>query len=120
MLPTNKFNMVCQISDVLYIHPLPYLSDPTYPITCLRPHLIFISTSFEVATPGLGTPGLVVSKLTEKCQKLAMLRKSKLLKWLLNKNFMKQFNHIKVCGLEYFGCNLWNNLSCYFTKSDHS
>ena len=57
-LQTNKFNMVCQILDVLYIYPLRYLSDPTDPITCLRPHLIITPTPFGIATPGLGTPDL--------------------------------------------------------------
>ena len=58
MVQTAKFNMVCQILDALYIHPLPYLSDPTDPMTCLRPHLLITPTPFGVATPGLGTPGL--------------------------------------------------------------
>ena len=52
MVQTNKFNMVCQILDVLYIHPLQYLSDPTDPMICLRPHLIITPTS------GLGTFGV--------------------------------------------------------------
>ena len=62
MVQTAKFNMVCQILDVLYIHPLPYLSDPTDPpdlMTCLRPHLLITPTPFGVATPDLGTPGIV-------------------------------------------------------------
>ena len=61
MVQTAKFNMVCQILDVLYIHPLPYLSnptDPTDPMTFLLPHLLITPTPFGVATPGLGTPAL--------------------------------------------------------------
>ena len=61
MVQTAKFNMVCQILDLLYIHPLPYLgdpTDPTDPMACLRPHLLITPTPFGVATPGLGTPVL--------------------------------------------------------------
>ena len=50
--------MVCQILDVFNIHLLPYFSDPTDPITYLRPHREITPTPFGVATPGLGTPGL--------------------------------------------------------------
>ena len=50
--------MVCQILDVLYIHPLRYLSDPTDPMTSLRLHPIMTPTPFGVATPGLETNGL--------------------------------------------------------------
>ena len=39
--------------DTLYIHPLPYLSDPTDPMTCLRPQLLSIPTAFGITTPGL-------------------------------------------------------------------
>ena len=37
---------------------LPYLSDPTHPMTSLRPHLVITPTPFGVATPGLGTPAI--------------------------------------------------------------
>ena len=58
MVQTNKFNMVSQILDVLYIHPLRYLSDPTDPMTSLRPHPIITPAPLGVATPDLETHAL--------------------------------------------------------------
>ena len=69
--------MVCQILDVLYIHPLPYLSDPTDPMTCLRPDLLITPTPFGVATPGLGTPDLLSFETSCKrktCKRLTFQR----------------------------------------------
>ena len=50
--------MICQMLDVLNIHFLPYVNDHTDSMTCLRPHLVITTNSFEVASPGLGTLGL--------------------------------------------------------------
>ena len=65
--------MVCQILDALYIHPLPYLSDPTDPMTCLRPDLLITPNPFGVATPGLGTPDLLSFETSCKIDKQVRL-----------------------------------------------
>ena len=50
--------MARQILDALNIHLLPYLSDPTDPMTSLQPHLVITPTPFGIATAGLETPAL--------------------------------------------------------------